>query len=118
VEVQIAPLKRDKGSPNGGWIQYAHTFGDLTGRTVSAWVWLESGPSPDLQVFAQTGTQYDWGDNGTVQLRPQTWTCVSLAISTPYYNQPSYDPTDVVTTGFLFLGLASFAVYVDTVRIY
>jgi hypothetical protein len=118
VEVQIIPAQNDGGAPNGGWIQYAHAFGDLSGRTVSAWVWLESGPSPYLQVFAQTGSQYAWGDNGTLRLRPRTWTCVSLPISTPYYNQPGYDPTDVVTVGFLFLATASFAVYVDTVRIY
>jgi hypothetical protein len=118
MEVQITPQQSDGGTPNGGWIQYSHAFGDLTGRTISAWVWLESGTSPDLQVFTQTGSHYAWGDNGTVQLRPQTWTCVSLPISTPYYNQPGYASTDVVTIGFLFLGSASFAVYVDTVRIY
>lgn len=118
VEVNITPEQNDAGSPNGGWIQYSHAFGDLSGRTVSAWVWLESGTSPALQFFAKTGTQYVWGDNGTVRLQPQTWTCVSLPISTPYYSQPGYDPTDVVTIGFLFLGTASFVVYVDTVAIY
>jgi hypothetical protein len=118
VEVAITPEQNDGGSPNGGWIQYSHAFGDLTGRTVAAWVWLESGTSPYLQFFAKTGAQFIWGDNGTVRLHPQTWTCVSLPISTPYYSQPGYDPTDVVTIGFLFLGSDPFAVYVDTVTIY
>jgi hypothetical protein len=118
AEIKITPEQNDGGSPNGGWIQYSHAFGDLTGRTLAAWVWLESGTSPYLQVFAKTGAQYVWGDNGTVRLHPQTWACVSLPISTPYYSQPGYDPTDVVTIGFLFLGSAPFTVYVDTVSIY
>lgn len=118
ASVQISPLADDAGTPNGGWIEYPHSFGDLTGRTVSAWVWLESGTSPYLQVFAKTGAQYVWGDNGTVQLRPKVWTCVSLPVSTPYYNQPGYDPSDVVTIGYLFLGSTPFTVYLDTVNIY
>jgi hypothetical protein len=117
VDIQITPQPNDAGDTNGGWIQYAQAFGDLSGRTVSAWVWLESGKSPDLQFFAKTGSQYVWGDNGTVHLHPQTWTCISLPISAPYYTQPGYDPTDVVTIGFLFLGTDSFTVYVDTVTI-
>jgi hypothetical protein len=118
LEVSITPKEDDGGTVNGGWLKYPHAFGDLSGRTVSAWVWLESGESPNLKVFAQTGTQYVWSDNGTVHLRPRTWTCVSLPISTPSYDQPDYDPTDVVNIGFELLGSTSFQVQIDTIRIY
>ncbi len=118
AEVRMTPQEDGGGTPSGGWLRYPNSFGDLTGRTVSAWVWLESGTSPNLKVFAQTGAQYVWSDNGIVILRPRTWTCVSLPISMPSYSQPNYDPTDVINIGFELLGLASFVVYVDTVRIY
>jgi hypothetical protein len=118
LQVEVKPSQHDGGAANGGWLKHSDAYGDLSGRTVSAWVWLESGETPNLKVFAQTGTQYVWSDNGTVHLRPKTWTCVSLPISTPSYNQPGYDPTDVVDIGFELLGSSSFEVYVDTVRIY
>lgn len=118
VAAHITPQENEGGTLNGGWLDYPHSFGDLTGRTVSAWVWLESGTSPNLKVFAQTGTQYRWADNGTVHLHLRTWTCVSLPISVASYTEPNYDPTNVIDIGFELLGTAPFEVYVDTVRIY
>jgi len=118
LRVDVAPYVDDAGGINGAWLVYEMPLGDLSARTVSAWVWLDSGTTPHLKVFVQTGTQYAWGDNGTILLTPRTWTCVSLPVSTPAYNQAHYDPTDVITVGFELLGAASFQLYVDTVRIY
>jgi hypothetical protein len=86
--------------------------------TMSAWVKLTSGPSPQLKVFAQTGSQYAWSDNGTIFLSAGVWTCVSLPFSSPSYQQATYDPTQVIRIGFEMLATSSFQLYVDTVSIY
>jgi hypothetical protein len=118
LQVAVTPYADDGGIMNGAWLLYGTPLGDLVGRTVAAWVYLDSGTSPALKVFVQTGTQYEWADNGIVTLPPHTWTCVSLPISTPAYNQPNYDPTAVITVGLQLLGFAPFQLFVDTVRIY
>jgi hypothetical protein len=119
LEVEITSLPGDASTPNGGWVEYqaATPLGDLSGRVVSAWIWLEAGPTPNLKVFVQTGTEYTWADNGTVHLLPHVWTCVSLAVSNPSYtNGPSYDPQDVVRLGLELLGPAPFQIFVDSVE--
>lgn len=118
LEVEVTPRASDAGATSGAWPQYNMTLGNLGDRTISAWVWLESGPSPDLKLFVQTGAQWVWADNGTVRLSPKEWTCVSIPVSAPSYSGENYDPTDVVRLGFQLLGTAPFRVYVDTVRIY
>jgi hypothetical protein len=118
VEVSVTPRESDSGETSGAWLQYDASLGDISNRTVSAWVWLDTGPSPNLKLFVQTGTQWVWADNGTVSLEAGTWTCVSLETSSPSFSQANYDPTDVVRLGFQMLGDAPFRVFVDTVRIY
>ncbi|MDP8999505.1 MAG: hypothetical protein M3O46_05280 [Myxococcota bacterium] len=104
----------------GAWARYvAMPVGDLSGRTISAWLWLESGPTPRVKLYVQTGTQYTWADNGTISLALRAWTCVSVAVSAPSYtNGPNYDPTNVVRLGFELLSNSAspFRIYVDTVR--
>jgi hypothetical protein len=114
----VTPRAIDAGGTSGAWLQYDTPLGDLTGRIVSAWAWLDSGTSPHLKVFAQTGSQYVWADNGTVTLAPHVWTCVSLPISSPSYDQAAFDPTDVVRIGFEMIGTEAFDVVVDTVTVY
>jgi hypothetical protein len=118
LQVDVTPYPDDSGTINGAWLFYGGTLGNLAGRTVSAWVYLDSGTSPSLKVFVQTGGQYEWADNGIVLLASRSWTCVSLPISTPAYNQPNYDPTNVIRVGLQLLGAAPFQLYVDTVNIY
>jgi hypothetical protein len=118
LRVDVAPRASDAGGLSGAWLRYEMGGTDLTGRTVSAWVWLESGASPHLKTFVQTGTQYAWADDGTVLLSPHVWTCVSLPVSAPSYNQPSYNPGNVVRIGFEVLGQSPFVLFVDTVRYY
>jgi hypothetical protein len=118
LAVEITSVTADGGVANGSWAEYEGTsLGNLSGRTLSAWLWLDSGVSPHLKVFVQTGSQYTWADNGTVELAPGAWTCVSMAVSSPSYtNGPNYDPTNVVRVGFEMLGASPFRVFVDTVR--
>jgi hypothetical protein len=90
---------------------------DLSGRTLAAWLWLDSGTSPSLKLFVQTGRIYTWADGGSVVLPLRTWTCVSLNVSAPAYASQNgvYDPTNVIRVGFEFDGSASYRVYVDSV---
>jgi hypothetical protein len=118
LQVEVTPRSSDGGATSGAWPQYNTPLGNLSGRTISAWVWLDSGPSPDLKLFVQTGTQWVWADNGTVQLSPKAWTCVSIPVSSPSYSGENYDPTEVVRIGFQLFGADPFRVYVGTVRIY
>jgi hypothetical protein len=118
LQVDITPNVADAGKVNGGWTGYADSFGDLSGRTLAAWVWLDQGVSPNLKLFVQTGSQWVWADNGVVILPSRKWTCVSLAVSAPSYNGPGYDPTSVVRIGFELLGPSPFRVFIDTVRYY
>ena len=46
------------------------------------------------------------------------WTCVSLTLSSPAYNQPEYDPSDVIAIGFETLAVDSFELFIDSVQIY
>jgi hypothetical protein len=103
-------------SLTGGWLHVTIPSVDLSHFTVSAWAWLDDGPSPHLKTFVQTGTMYKWADNGTFYLQPHEWTCLSLAVSMPAYSQPQYDPTKVVSIGFEMLGTAPFRLVFDTVR--
>jgi hypothetical protein len=115
VQVEVSPT--DAAALSGAWLVLEETSpADLAGRILSAWVWLDGGPSPHLKVFVQTGTDYSWADGGTVFLTPHTWTCVSLDVSMPAYNQADYDPTQVIRLGFELLGTAPFGLYVDTVQ--
>ncbi len=120
LQVEITSALSDGGAANGAWAEYQATaLGNLTGRTISAWLWLDSGPSPNIKLFVQTGSQYTWADNGTVQLASHGWTCISMAVSSPSYtNGPNYDPTSVVRIGFEMVGSSPFRVFVDTVRYY
>lgn len=118
LEVDVTPGVGDVANSDGAWLQYDTPLGNLSGRTVSAWVWLDSGPTPHFKLFVQTGAQWVWADNGTVSLTPHTWTCVSLPVSSPSYNGDNYDPTDVVRLGFEMLDSEPFRLYVDSVRYY
>jgi hypothetical protein len=116
MQVDFTPAPSDAGATSGVWIHEEMAAANLTGRTVSAWVWLDSGPSPQFLTFVQTATDYAWADNGVVALPLHAWTCVSLPVSAPAYNQPEYDPTNVIRIGFEMLGAKPFRVYVDSVR--
>lgn len=117
LELEVTPSPADGGSAGGAWLQVNGSYGDLTGRTVTAWIWLDSGEGPQLKVFAQSGPQYGWEDDGTIHLLPRTWTCVSLPVSTPSYEQAWFDPTDVIRIGFEMLSDAPFRVMVDSVHV-
>jgi hypothetical protein len=119
LEADVTQGSVDAGHVSGAWAQYdMMPLGDLTGRTISAWLWLDQGVSPRIKVFVQAGPQYGWADNGTILLTSHTWTCVSMPVTSPSYNGPNYDPTAVVRLGFEMRGTTPFRLYVDSVRYY
>jgi hypothetical protein len=90
---------------------------DLSGRTLSALLWLDSGTSPTIKLFVQTGPLYTWADGGSIVLPLRTWTCASLNVSAPSYTSQNgvYDPTDVVRIGFELDETAPYRLYIDSV---
>jgi hypothetical protein len=119
LQADIAPAATDSGTVTGAWVSFVPESPlDLSGRTITAWVWLDSGDSPNLKTFVQTGDQYNWADNGTVHLFAHEWTCVAMPVSAPSYRQPNYDPTRAIKLGFEMLGLSPFRLLIDSVRYY
>ena len=116
LQVDFTPGPLDSGVNSAVWIHIEVPPSDLTGRTLSAWVWLNSGPSPEFLTYVQTGTSYAWADDGEHTVAPQTWTCLSLPVSNPAFSQPGYDTTQVIRIGFEMISNSPFRVFVDTVR--
>jgi hypothetical protein len=118
LQIDVIPSSGD-ASLTGAWLHFAFPSPvDLSNSTITAWAWLDSGQSPHLKTFVQTGTMYKWADNGTLFLAPHQWTCLSLPVSMPAYAQPEYDPTKVVSIGFEMLATAPFRLFFDTVQYY
>ena len=118
LQADVTPSSSD-ASLTGAWVRFVMASpADFTGRTISAWAWLDSGQSPHLKTFVQTGAMYEWADNGTIFLGTHQWTCLALPVSSPAYSQPAYDPTKVVALGFEMLGTEPFRIFIDSVRYY
>ncbi len=117
LQVDFTPAPPDAGRGSAVWVQFDMAPSDFTDRTLSAWAWLDSGPSPHFLTYALTGASYVWADNKPHTLAPHTWTCLSLPLSTPAFNNPGYDPTQVVRIGFEMYIDSPFRVFLDTVRI-
>jgi hypothetical protein len=121
------PMAPD-GSSEVGVVTVDFAPADLTGRTLSAWVRLDSGPSPRVLFFVQTRDPeagaaavdptagWGWADNGEIELSPGTWNCLSLPVSSPATNYP-YDPMHVVDIGFEMFATAPFQLSIDSVRV-
>jgi hypothetical protein len=119
LEADVTPMPTDAGVIGGAIVAYnLSSPTDLSRRTIAAWVRLESGAPPHLKTMVQTGAQYSWADNGTIYLTPNTWTCVSLDVSTPSSFQQQYDPTQVIRIGFEMLSTTPFVMAIDDVRYY
>jgi hypothetical protein len=116
LEVDFTPGPADAAAGNVVWLHEDMPASDLTDRSLSAWVWLDSGPSPQFLTYAQTGPDYEWADDGEHTVPSQTWTCLSLPVSKPAFNQPGYDTTQVVRIGLEMISYSPFRVFVDTVR--
>jgi hypothetical protein len=97
-----------------GWILYGAPPPDMRGRTVSGWVYVSGSVDVWIKPFAQSnrGRVYGWVDGGGQTMQPDTWTCVSVDIDAPAY-QEDFDPTLVIRIGIEIAGTAPYQVYVD-----
>jgi hypothetical protein len=91
------------------------TFPDLTGKTLYARVFLDSGSGVMVKPFVQTGASYDWAEGPPVVLATQQWTCLDLDFANPTTGGATIDPTDVRRIGVLVLGATTLRLYTDYV---
>jgi hypothetical protein len=117
LEVNLAAVAPDAGGLHV-WVHgNVVPAANLTGRTVSALVWLESGPSPEFYSFVQTTVGgYSWGDNGKVELTPGVWNCVTIPVSSPATRLLGYDPAQVIRIGYMMVATTPFRLLIDSVR--
>ena len=108
-------LQVDWGSGQAIQILLMQAFGNLTGRIVTARVWLDTGGAVSARIFVQTGTRSVWADSGYVTLSQGQWTCLALDIDNPVFSRQQYDPTDVEILGLDMQANGTSRVYIDTV---
>ena len=115
LELDVGDAAPDANGLSVVWVYKEISAVDLTGGTVSAWVLLDRGPSPQLLSFVQTAPAEAWGDNGEIQIPQGIWTCLSIAVSSPVTTQGQYEPAQVIKIGFEMIG-APFRLLIDSVR--
>jgi hypothetical protein len=91
------------------------TFPDLTGKTLYARVFLDSGSGVMVKPFVQTGASYYWAEGPPATLAPQQWTCLNLDFANPTTGGATIDPTDVRRIGVLVIGATTLRLYTDYV---
>jgi hypothetical protein len=89
--------------------------GDLSGRILTAEVWLDSGAGATVKLFVQTGTHLSWADGGVVTPTVGQWTCLALDVNNPVFSKAQYDPTAVNIVGFELLCSSTCRIYLDQV---
>jgi hypothetical protein len=90
-------------------------LGNLTGKVVTAEVWVDAGTNVQIKMFVQTGTRQIWADGGAMTPTPGQWTCMALDIDNPVFSRQQYDPTDVQILGFEVVGSGTSRIYIDSV---
>jgi hypothetical protein len=91
------------------------TFPDLTGKTLYARVFLDSGSGVMVKPFVQTGASYYWAEGPAATLTTQQWTCLNLDFANPATGGATIDPTDVRRIGVLVIGATTLRLYTDYV---
>ncbi len=87
--------------------------GDLTGRVMSANVYVEGASSVDIMLYAQSGEQAKWADGGTITAAPGQWYCLALDLDNPVTASGLFDPADVRVVGIDVQRSGAFSVYID-----
>jgi len=90
------------------------TPADLSGRTLCAWVMLESGSAVSVNFIAAT-TLVTTALGPSTPLTPGSWTCVSFEPDAPESAPDGYDPTSIRWIGLQPWGGAPFRIYVDQI---
>jgi len=94
------------GYPELGAVDYTNSGGrgevqrqspdlDLSGRVLSAYVYLDTTTAVEAEIFLQTGNTLVWASSGRVSVPPKTWTCLSVDVDNPPTITNGYDTADV-----------------------
>ena len=89
---------------------------DIAGVTAVATVrvLVQSGSDLTAKLYVQT-TDYAWADSGNVPVETGVWTCLSLDLANPGYENEGYDPNNVIAIGVRVRGLGEVTVLFDDV---
>jgi hypothetical protein len=103
------------GSGLYGWIVMDGPAANLTGRTGSVWLWLDTVTTGvGAKLYVQTNNpSYSWADGGFVNITPRTWTCLSIDLSSPAYQDQQYDPASILRFGVELVGPGPVRFYAD-----
>jgi hypothetical protein len=96
-------------------VRLVQALGNLSGRIVTARVWLDTGGSVSARIFVQTGTKSVWADSGYVTLNQGQWNCLALDIDNPVFSRQQYDPTNVQVLGVDMQASGTSRVYIDSI---
>lgn len=86
---------------------------DMTGRTLSANVFIQSGSTVQVWLYVQTGSNSAWTDSQYLSLASGVWNCITMDMSNPDNPHPEFDPADVRAWGIRITSNGGFEVYVD-----
>jgi len=100
---------------SGGAMQVRNVTppGDLSGRIMSANVYVAAGTAVDIILYVQSGSPAKWADGGTVTATVGQWYCLTLDLDNPVTTSASFDPTDVRVVGLDIQGSGDVQVYID-----
>ncbi|HEU5073173.1 MAG TPA: hypothetical protein VFU02_03355 [Polyangiaceae bacterium] len=99
----------------GGVMQVRNTTppGDLSGRVMSANVYVESEAPVEIMLYVRTGATGKWADGGAIAPPVGVWTCLTLDLDDPVTQSVGHDPTDVRVAGVDIQGSGDYRVYID-----
>ena len=87
---------------------------DMVDRVATVRVLVQSGSDLTAKLYVQT-TDYAWADSGNVPVETGVWTCLSLDLANPGYENEGYDPNNVIAIGVRVRGLGEVTVLFDDV---
>jgi hypothetical protein len=103
---------------------------DLTGKTVRARFKLVEGLTTDTtnpggaKLYVKSGEDFVWADGGWTNIETLNWMALTINVSSPLYQAPGFDPTDIREIGIEIatsggvaatMGLAPATVLIDSV---
>ena len=92
------------GFDDMNYFRYFHeSLGDLSGKTITAYIYLESGPFMIATIYALDADWY-WANGDWVTLSVGEWVCAALELDAPLNTTGSFSPTTILDVGVGFQG--------------
>jgi hypothetical protein len=109
-------LQANLSLPGGGGVGYFNntqtSFGNLSDKTITAYLTLLSGGDVLAEIYALDST-WKWADGGYVTVSAGTWSCASFELDAPVHTTAGYDPTTVLQIGILIWGYGRTTILLD-----